>query len=280
MLRCERCGTAVTDAPVPPEVHDTGAYATHQPRLRRSASPVLDHFDRRRLRLLGRPGPRLLDVGAGRGRFVAAARSAGFEAEGIEPSTRGVRAGREQYGVELRSEEIATATVAPDSIDAVTLWHVLEHLEDPAAALSRIAGWLAPDGVILIGVPNLSSWQAWIGGPRWFHLDVPRHRTHFTEQGLELLLVRAGLERVRTTHVLAEHNPYGMWQSVVNRLTRRPSYLYNLLKRNAPLADRDLAITLAAVPFVPVAAALELAAGLLGRGGTIAVLARRADRPR
>jgi SAM-dependent methyltransferase len=275
LLRCERCGTAVTDAPVGPQAHDTGAYATDRPRLGRSARPVLDGFDRRRLGLLGSPGPRLLDVGAGRGRFVAAARAAGFDAAGIEPSSRGVRAGRERYGVELRCVEIASAAVAPGSLDAVTLWHVLEHLDDPADALRTVAEWLAPDGVILIGVPNLASWQARIGGRRWYHLDVPRHRTHFTPRGLELLLAGAGLEPVRTTHILAEHNPFGMWQSIVNRLTSRPSYLYNLLKRNAPLRSPDLAITLAALPLVPLAAAFELVAGLAGHGGTVAVLARR-----
>jgi SAM-dependent methyltransferase len=275
LLRCARCASAVTDAPVPPEAHDTGAYATHQPRLRRTASPLLDRFDRHRLRLLGAPGPRLLDVGAGRGRFVAAARAAGFDADGIEPSARGVRAAREQYAVELRADDIATATVAPGSLDAITLWHVLEHLDDPAAALARLAGWLRPGGVILIGVPNLASWQAAIGGARWYHLDVPRHRTHFTPEGLRLLLARTGLEPLASTQILAEHNPFGMWQSIVNRLTKRPSYLYNLLKRNTPPERRDLAITLAALPLIPIAAALELAAGLAGHGGTIAVLARR-----
>ncbi len=275
LLRCDRCGSAVTDAPPPPAAHDTGAYATDRPRLRRTARPALDVFDRQRLRLLGAAGPRLLDVGAGRGRFVAAARRAGYDAVGIEPSNRGVRAARDQYGVDLRAEEIATATVAPDQLDAVTLWHVLEHVDDPAAALGTVAGWLRPGGVILIGVPNLASLQAAIGGARWFHLDVPRHRTHFTPRGLGLLLAGAGLEPVRATHVLAEHNPFGMWQSIVNRLTSRPSYVYNLLKRNARLAPGDLAITLAALPLAPLAAGLELAAGLTGHGGTIAVLARR-----
>jgi SAM-dependent methyltransferase len=275
LLRCERCGSAVTDAPVGPEAHDSGAYATDRPRLRRSASPLLDLFDRQRLRLLGSPGRRLLDVGAGRGRFVAAARAAGFQAEGIEPSARGVRAGHDQYGVELRPEQIDKASVAAASLDALTLWHVLEHLDDPSGALITLTGWLAPGGVILIGVPNLASWQARIGGRRWYHLDVPRHRTHFTPRGVEFLLTGLGLELLGTTHTLAEHNPFGMWQSIVNRLTRRPSYLYNLLKRNAPFAPRDLAITLAALPFVPLAVALEWIAGLTRHGGTIAVLARR-----
>jgi hypothetical protein len=65
-----------------------------------------------------------------------------------------------------------------------------------------------------------------------------------------------------------------MWQSLVNRATRHPSYLYNLLKRNAPLSSPDLALTVAALPLAPLAFLLELLAGLLRRGGTVAVLAR------
>jgi hypothetical protein len=157
----------------------------------------------------------------------------------------------------------------------VTVWHVLEHLDDPGAALARISDWLAPRGALLVGVPNLASWQARIGGPGWYHLDVPRHRVHFTPAGLSALLSAHGFAPVHTHHLLLEHNPFGMWQSLVNRWTRHPSYLYNLLKRNAPLASRDLAITVAALPLAPLAAALEVVAGLRRRGGTIAVLARR-----
>jgi Methyltransferase domain len=152
-------------------------------------------------------------------------------------------------------------------------------VEDPDAAVARIATWLRPGGALLVGAPNLGSLQAGLGGARWYHLDLPGHRTHFTVAGLHTLLRRHGLEPIRTVHVLAEHNPFGMWLSLVNRLTRRPSYLFELLKRRAPLDARDLAVTLLALPLLPFAALLELAAGLAGRGGTVAVVAvRGADR--
>ncbi len=161
------------------------------------------------------------------------------------------------------------------SLDAVTLWHVLEHLDEPGAALARIAGWMRPGGAILVGVPNLASLQARLGGERWYHLDVPRHRVHFTVAGVQALLRRSGFEVVRTHHVLAEHNPFGMWQSLLNRVTTTPSYLYNLLKRNAPLRSPDLLVSALGVPLAPVAALAELAAAAAGRGGTVAVLAAR-----
>src|SRR4051812_4722180 len=136
-----------------------------------------------------RPGAELLDVGAGKGRFVAYARGAGYAARGIEPSARGVEAA----GAVVERAGWQDAEVAPASLDAVSFWHVLEHLDDPGAAVARAAGWLRPGGVLLAGTPNLASWQARWSGGAWYHLDVPRHRVHFTPRGLEALLRRAGL---------------------------------------------------------------------------------------
>jgi SAM-dependent methyltransferase len=277
LLHCATCGTARTDAPAPPDAHDTGAYGGGAPRLERVAAPLLAAFDRRRLALLRRavpPPARLLDAGAGRGRFVLAAARAGYAASGIEPSARGADAAAAR-GAAVRRVAIERAGVEPGSLDVVTLWHVLEHVEDPAAVVARLAEWLRPGGALLVGAPNVRSLQARLGGDRWYHWDVPRHRTHFSPDGLRRLLAAHGLEPVRTTHVLLEHNPFGMWQSLVSRATREPSYLYHLLKRNTSPRSRDLAITALALPLAPAAAALESAAGIARRGGTIAVLARR-----
>ncbi len=283
LARCRSCGTAVTLASLPPEAHESGAYGGGAPRLSRMVAPLLRRFDRRRLSQLREAGAlppgRLLDIGAGRGRFVAQARAAGWYAHGIEPSRRGVEAAK-AIGIELVSGDIDNAEVPPGSLDAATLWHVLEHVEDPGAALARIAGWLRPGGMLLVGVPNLSSVQARLGGARWYHLDVPRHRTHFTLAGLEALLRTHGLEPVDARHVLAEHNPFGLWVSLVSRATRVPSWLYHALKHNAPLRSRDALVTLLALPLVPLAVALEILFGLARRGGTVSVVARRvAERP-
>src|SRR3954470_16124319 len=154
LLRCPRCGTAVTDGPAPvfEQAHEAGAYRPGAPRGSRAAAPLLRAFDRRRLALLRRvaapPGP-LLDVGAGRGRFVAHARAAGWDARGIEPSSRAPSCHVQPVGVEQ-------AQVPAASLGAVTLWHVLEHLDDPEAAVARVHGWLRPGGGLVLGVPDLT----------------------------------------------------------------------------------------------------------------------------
>jgi SAM-dependent methyltransferase len=123
LWRCARCGSAMTVGPAPrPDAYESGAYADRSPRLARAAARVLARFDHKRLKLLGPPRGRLLDAGAGRGRFVAAARAAGWSADGIEPSARGIEAAREVYDVELAR---ATLEQATGRYDAVSLWHVL-----------------------------------------------------------------------------------------------------------------------------------------------------------
>jgi SAM-dependent methyltransferase len=269
----------VTLGDAPTGLHESGAYRPGPPRLHRIARPALRLYDRQRLSLvrsLVQPPARLLDAGAGRGRFVAAAQAAGYEATGIEPSERGADAAA-GLGAAVRRASIEEAEIEPASLDVVTLWHVLEHLDDPGSALSHVREWLRSRGALVVGVPNLDSLQARIGGVRWYHLDVPRHRVHFTPAGLRELLSAHGFAVLGMRHTLLEHNPFGMWQSVVSLLTHQPSYAYNALKRNAPLRSPDLIVSAAALPLVPLGAALELGAGLAGRGGTVAALARRRD---
>ncbi|MCK9250496.1 MAG: class I SAM-dependent methyltransferase [Solirubrobacteraceae bacterium] len=290
LLRCPGCGTAVTDGPPPrfDDAHDGGSYATRRPRGSGLAGPLLRAFDRQRLRIVARhaarrpsdaapdgDAPVLLDVGAGRGRFVATAADAGWDARGLEPSARGVEAARDVYGVPLLRTTVEGADVAPSSVDAATLWHVLEHVDDPAATLRTIAAWLRPGGVLVVGVPNRRSCQARVGGARWFHADVPRHRTHFTPDGLRRVVAAAGLRTVAVHQVLLEHNPFGMWQSALNRATGTTSHLFYVLKRSQRPRPLVLLATVAALPLIPLAALVEAIAGLLGRGGTMALVARR-----
>ena len=230
---------------------------------------MLGVFRRERLRLLARvisPGARVIDAGAGQGRFVADACAAGYAAWGFDPHPR---------GPDITPGELETVAVRAGSADAVTLWHTLEHLEDPAAALERVRGWLADGGAVIVAVPNLASWQARLGGRRWFHLDVPRHRTHFTPGGIERLLARTGFTVIEVEHRLLEHNPFGLWQTVLNRVGGRPSWLFSLLKGNATWEWSQAVLCVVALPMVPLAIAIEALAGVRRHGGTVVVLARR-----
>jgi SAM-dependent methyltransferase len=214
----------------------------------------------------------VLDAGAGTGRLVEALNRAGYESRGIEPSARSVAAAT-AAGRDV--EQVAIERHADRDLDAVVLWHVLEHLDDPRSALERIRSWLAPGGLVLAGVPNAASVQAGIGGAGWLHWDLPRHRLHFTPAGVEALLRRSGFEPTRTAHFVWEHNPGAMWMALLSRVGMTPGFPFHLLKRNVPARPRDLALLALGLPLAPLAMLLEAGAAAARRGGTIAVVARR-----
>lgn len=269
LLRCTACGSAQTLEPAPPRAHSSGVYAGTRPRLARPVRALQRLAGLKPLRLLRtagvEPPARVLDAGAGSGRLVEALRGDGYAATGIDPAPRAEGIAREA----IEAHEDA-------GLDAAVLWHVLEHLDDPASALRRVAGWLEPGGVLVVGVPNVASLQARLAGGDWFHLDLPRHRTHFTPAGITRLAEAAGFRVERIRHAVLEHNPHGMWFALLGRLGMTPGFPFHLLKRNAPARPRDLALLALAGPvLLPVAILLEAAAATARRGGTVAVVARR-----
>jgi SAM-dependent methyltransferase len=113
--------------------------------------------------------------------------------------------------------------------DLIILFQVLEHLAEPLVTLRQSADLLAPGGVMVVAVPNFSSWQARVLGRSWFHLDVPRHLHHFSPPVLAAAFETVGLKVVRTRFVSPEHDPYGWVQSALNRMGVRQNQLTRLL---------------------------------------------------
>jgi SAM-dependent methyltransferase len=123
-------------------------------------------------------------------------------ADGAWPaSSRRLAPPRSPRGV---GETLATAALE-GGFDLVVFRHSLEHLPDPVGDLGRVREALNPSGRVVVSVPNFASWQRRRFGADWFHLDLPRHRTHFTADGLRSALSRADLaieQRLTSTSVL------------------------------------------------------------------------------
>lgn len=281
LVRCAACGTAaIADEERAIEeatLYTAGTYG-RPGALERLIEPLRQLIDRDRLRLIGPLPPHadVLEIGAGDGRLLAALARRGHRVAGIEPAAPFAARARER-GMDVEAVAIEDATRPASSCDVVVLWHVLEHLDDPVAALARAHGWLRADGRLVVAVPNLASWQARLGGDRWFHQDVPRHLTHFTPAGLRSLLERRGFRVVRVRQLMLEHNALGMWQTLLNRITRERDVAFRLLKRARSehgAADPLLTVALGVIA-MPFAVGLEALAALCGRGGTMVVLATR-----
>lgn len=138
------------------------------------------------------PAGRLVDVGCGRGDLAAQFVARGWRATGIEPSPAAVEIAASR-GVDARVGTLADVALEPAGYDVAVFQHSLEHTPDPLADLERVRAALRPGGQVLITVPNFGSWQRRRFRDRWFHLDLPRHRTHFSPAGLRAVLERAGL---------------------------------------------------------------------------------------
>ncbi|MEI6646136.1 MAG: class I SAM-dependent methyltransferase [bacterium] len=130
---------------------------------------------------------KLLDVGCGTGGFLKQLDGCSFDAHGLEPVKEAVAAAQ-QAGLQVTQGNILTDSLAPESYDVVTLWHVFEHIKDPTVALNRIHAILKPGGVLVMSMPNVNSLACRLGKKYWFHLDSPRHLWLYKETNIKMIL--------------------------------------------------------------------------------------------
>jgi len=161
------------------------AIRAHQGRRARGSAP-LDA-------LRDRPPGRGVDVGAGRGDLAAMLDARGWRMTAVEPSPQACAVLRERR-LDAREGVLADVALEPGAYDMASFQHSLEHVDDPVADLRRAAAALRPGGLVLVTVPHFGGWQARRFGGCWYHLDLPRHRVHFTAAALAGALERAGFE--------------------------------------------------------------------------------------
>jgi 2-polyprenyl-3-methyl-5-hydroxy-6-metoxy-1,4-benzoquinol methylase len=119
---------------------------------------------------------RVLDIGAGYGRFVYLAHKAGYEVDAIEVNSKCGEFISNVIGTRTivhAQPEVALAGLEP--YDVITFWHVIEHLTDPWAALKAAVQKLRRGGWLIVAMPNPESLQFRVFRQYWAHLDAPRH---------------------------------------------------------------------------------------------------------
>jgi len=134
---------------------------------------------------------KLLDIGAGTGDFVRTAKKKGWYATGIEPEAKARdRAG--EKGIFLYENQHKVT----EKYDAITLWHVLEHIPQLEEQILFLKNHLENEGVLIIAVPNYRSKDAQHYGSYWAAYDVPRHLWHFSQESIRLLFEEKGFELI------------------------------------------------------------------------------------
>lgn len=135
---------------------------------------------------------RLLDVGSGIGSFVNEMKESGWDVTGVEPDADARKVALEQYGLELQgSDSIYKLT---GKFDAITLWHVIEHVHDLHAYILQLKSLLSERGRIFIAVPNYTSYDAKVFKDYWAAYDVPRHLYHFSPHSMKVLTEKNGMQ--------------------------------------------------------------------------------------
>lgn len=147
------------------------------------------------------PGGRVLDVGCALGSFVSAAAAAGFDAEGVEPDP-GTSEQARAAGLAVRTGTLASLAAeraaAPEAVPhyaALTMFHVIEHVDSPRAALGDARALLQPGGVLLLETPTVENPWFRIAPSRWRQL-IPDHYFFFDRATLERLLRETGFEPI------------------------------------------------------------------------------------
>jgi len=140
----------------------------------------------------------ILDYGCGTGMFLGACKNAGWETFGMEPDDDARKIASEQ-NLNLFSDKIKIQThVAEKQFDAITLWHVLEHVTDMPETLAFFKQKLKTNGVLIIAVPNHVSYDAEYYKEHWAAYDVPRHLHHFELKSMKSLLENGGFQLIET----------------------------------------------------------------------------------
>jgi SAM-dependent methyltransferase len=205
VLICDACGAGVTT----PQLHESELHkfypADYSPYV--PASGIANTVNAAIVRRVQTTKPfstftaghagRLVDVGCGRADLSAALVKDGWKVTGIDPSPEACAVAGSR-GLDARQGTLSSVELEQDSYDGAIFQHSLEHISYPVDELSKVRGAISDSGSVAIIVPNFGSWQRKRFGTKWFHLDLPRHRVHFTAAGLKSALERSGFVDVET----------------------------------------------------------------------------------
>lgn len=239
--QCHSC-KAFFLAPQPTEnqlkrAYDSSYYGEQEEKFSSPAiEKVLDFFRGGRARRVARFVPeegKILDVGCGNGRFLKyLLRFGNFELYGTEMEGNSAKRASRISKIILKTGMLEEDDFSENYFDAISLFHVFEHLTKPQKTLDIISKILKPNGVVVFSFPNIASFQAkWFKG-KWLHLDPPRHLFFFEPHVFINIMKSRGFSLENKHYFSMEQNPFGMIQSILNCFQKKREILFESLKGN------------------------------------------------
>lgn len=136
---------------------------------------------------------KILDLGCGTGDTLVLLKKLGWDTYGIDIDKQAISVGIKRGLKNLKLGTYKDIATYPDSyFDAVRLYHVIEHLDNPALCLNLIRKKLKKNGELILGTPNMQSFTSILFKSRWYNLDSPRHLFLFSPRTLGKLVGKEG----------------------------------------------------------------------------------------
>jgi len=212
----------------PPSLYDADEYYSDNASGSR-LSPALDGllrvFDRGRVRAVlkntGITAGKVLDVGAGDGKFIHFLQQLGWKVRGTTTSERSAGAAKALFGLQLDVSETLDNLLPEAPFDVVTYWHVFEHLTEPTRHTNLWPALVGPGGFIVIEVPNIRSVGARMCYRSWLGSDDTHHVNHQPPSFILGQLRDLGFEPTRTEFFSGKFTYVFLWSALLGFLFGR-----------------------------------------------------------
>lgn len=195
--RCRHCDLLFTvPRPSPDEIgkyYDSDEYISHNDQQKGLMPLIYNQVKKLNVQkkynvaTKGLKNPRILDFGCGIGDFLHYAQQKGCEVAGCDVSENARKIASEKLNIQIVTpEEMFENNTEP--FDVITMWHVLEHIDDMKNIAAKLHKLIKPNGRLVVAVPNYKSYDAKYYKQMWAAYDVPRHLNHFCKQSVENVL--------------------------------------------------------------------------------------------
>ena len=203
IYECQDCGLLYTE-PRPEKdkigfYYQSEEYYSHQENKRGFIPKIYEMVKSINLRTKykittkGLPLGRVLDIGCGAGDFLHTMEQNGWQTLGAEPSEVAINIARKRIkGHIITPEEIAN--LPDESFEVITMWHVLEHVENLTWQIAQLKRLLKKGGRLVLALPNFKSFDAQYYKQYWAAYDVPRHLNHFCKLTVVKIFSNSGLK--------------------------------------------------------------------------------------
>jgi len=198
---CDSCGTIGLDPQLSPEKLTQIYPPGYAPYLNsNAANPITNWLYQYGVRkqinaitaITGLKHGLALDIGCARGDFLAALRNNGWQVQGVEINATIANEARLKYAIEVEVGDFQTSKLPSNIYHLITLWDVLEHLQQPRQALRKALHLASPGGWLMMSLPDPDSLDQMIFRSFWAGWDIPRHQWLYPRQALIQLLAEEG----------------------------------------------------------------------------------------